>query len=288
MGPAEVRGGVHVVVATALIPPSVVEQMAALVPDGVTVSSMPVPWNDRFPTVRIADEWAGPLARAHVLVGYPQQIEGLLEAAPELRWVQYVGAGYERAPLEELRGAGIGLVSGAGAGADGVAEFAVMAMLSLARRAPERFAAQQRREWARFVTSELSGRRCTVVGAGEIGTRLCRICAALGLEVTCVRRRPEAGCPPGAGAVFGAEDLDSVLRRADRRHQTAQHRGLRRPPTGSPRGECGERGTDRPRRTPDRARDGEHCRRVAGRVRRRTASGRPSTLGHPQPDHLGA
>jgi phosphoglycerate dehydrogenase-like enzyme len=198
-------------VATALIPPAVVERMGAAMPEGVTVSHAPVPWNDQFAEVGIADEWVGPLARAHVLVGFPQQIDGLVEAAPALRWVQYYGAGYEKAPLDQLRAAGIGLVSAAGAGADGVAEFAVMAMLSLARRAPERFAAQQQRRWERFPTHELSGRRATILGAGEIGTRLCRISAALGLDVTCVRRRPEMGRPPGAAHVVGASDLLAVL-----------------------------------------------------------------------------
>src|SRR5665213_3225478 len=146
---------VHVVVATALIPLAVVERLREVVPAGVAVSYAPVPWSDTFAQADIAPEWVEPLARAHVLVGFPQQIRGLLEAAPELRWVQYYGAGYEGAPLEELRGAGIGLVSAAGAGADGVAEFAVMAMLSLARRAPERFAAQQEHKWERLLTSEL-------------------------------------------------------------------------------------------------------------------------------------
>jgi phosphoglycerate dehydrogenase-like enzyme len=110
-----------------------------------------------------------------------------------------------------LRSAGIGLVSAAGAGADGVAEFAVMAMLSLARRAPERLAAQQRHQWQRFPTRELAGRRATVLGAGEIGARLCRMSSALGLEVTCVRRRPEMGRPTGATRVVGPADLAAVL-----------------------------------------------------------------------------
>jgi D-2-hydroxyacid dehydrogenase (NADP+) len=205
----------HVVVATTLLPPPVVARLGEVLPEGVTVSHVPVPWNDQFAEVPIAPEWVEPLARAHVLVGFPQQLGGLVDAAPELRWVQYYGAGYEKAPLDALRAAGIGLVSAAGAGADGVAEFAVMAMLSLARRVPERVAAQQRHQWQRFATSELAGRRVTVMGAGEIGSRLCRISDALGLDVTCVRRRPAAGCPAGARRVVGPEGLLSVLPETD-------------------------------------------------------------------------
>jgi phosphoglycerate dehydrogenase-like enzyme len=207
--------GLHVLVATALIPLAVVERMRGELPEGVTVTHVPVPWSDDFAPVDIAPEWVEPFGRAHVLVGFPQQIRGLLEAAPELRWVQYYGAGYEGAPLEELREAGIGLVSAAGAGADGVAEFAVMAMLSLARRAPERFVAQQEHKWERFATSELAGRRVTIMGAGEIGSRLCRLSAALGLEVTCVRQRPGMGRPDGADHVVGAGELLAVLPQTD-------------------------------------------------------------------------
>jgi phosphoglycerate dehydrogenase-like enzyme len=215
MGDGTTVEPIHVIVATALIPPPVVERMRGVMPDGVTVSHAPVPWNDTFAPAEIAAEWVEPLSVAHVLVGFPQQVLGLVGSAPALRWVQYYGAGYEGAPLAELGAAGIGLVSAAGAGADGVAEFAVMAALSLARRAPERFAAQQRRQWERFSTSELSGRRATILGAGEIGTRLCRMAAALGLEVTCVRKRPELGCPPGATSVVGPREILTVFPETD-------------------------------------------------------------------------
>ncbi len=93
---------IHIVVATALIPAPVIERMREVVGDGVTVSHAPVPWNDTFAPSAIAPAWVEPLARAHVLVGFPQQISGLAEAAPALRWVQYYGAGYEGAPLDEL------------------------------------------------------------------------------------------------------------------------------------------------------------------------------------------
>ena len=96
----ETKGGpIHVIVATALIPPPVVERMRGVMPDGVTVSHAPVPWNDTFAPAEIAAEWVEPLSVAHVLVGFPQQVLGLVESAPALRWVQYYGAGYEGAPL---------------------------------------------------------------------------------------------------------------------------------------------------------------------------------------------
>ena len=141
---------VNVVVGTVLVPPEVVRWLGSHAPEGVVVDSLPVPWDDQFSPVEIPDEWAAALARAHVFVGFPQLLRDFVMTSPEMRWVQYYGAGYERAPLDELKKAGIGLVSAAGAGAAGVAEFAVMAMLSLARQARSRYEAQGRREWRRF------------------------------------------------------------------------------------------------------------------------------------------
>jgi phosphoglycerate dehydrogenase-like enzyme len=206
---------IHVVVGTVLVPPEVVHSLASQSPEGVAVDSLPVPWDDQFSPVDIRDEWIGAMARAHVFVGFPQLLKDFVVAAPEMRWVQYYGAGYERAPLDELRKAGIGLVSAAGAGAAGVAEFAVMAVLSLARQARSRYEAQGRRQWQRFPSRQLAGRRATIVGAGAIGSRLCRLTDAFGMDVTCVRRRPEAGCPPGARRALGSADLLSVLPETD-------------------------------------------------------------------------
>jgi len=206
---------VQVVVATGLMTGATVARLAVSVPGGVEVSHVPLGWDDACSEQPLTPDDLVLVERAHVLVGFPQQIADLPARAPELCWVQNYGAGYEQVPLDALRGAGIGLVTAAGAGAVGVAEFAVMALLSLARRASERYGAQQRRAWERFTTTTLAGRRATVVGAGEIGSRACGLLAALGLDVACVRSRPELGPPDGATSVVGPDDLPAVLGRTD-------------------------------------------------------------------------
>lgn len=209
------KGAVHLLVATRLLGPEALEELRALVPAEVTLNHIVVPWSDGSNAPAMTPEWTAALATAHVVVGFPQQFPELARLAPNLCWVQNYGAGYELAPLDEMRAAGIGFVSAAGANADGVAEFALMAVLCLGRRVPERLAAQQQHQWARFPTSALRGRRLTVVGAGEIGSRLCTMAEALGLVVTCVRQRPELGPPPGASRVVGADQLVEVMPATD-------------------------------------------------------------------------
>jgi phosphoglycerate dehydrogenase-like enzyme len=206
---------VQVVVATGLMSAATVARFASSVPAGVEVTHVPLRWDDAFSEQPLTPDDLVLFERAHVLVGFPQQIGNLPGRAPRLCWFQNYGAGYETVPIDALRDAGIGLVTAAGAGAVGVAEFAVMALLSLARRAPARYEAHQRRAWDRFPTATLAGRRATVVGAGEIGSRLCRLLAALGLRVVCVRRRPDLGPPEGATAVAGPDELLALLAETD-------------------------------------------------------------------------
>jgi NAD(P)H-hydrate epimerase len=54
-----------------------------------------------------------------------------------------------------------------------------------------------------------------VLGTGPIGQEIGRLCRALGLRATGVRRDPDAGVPPGFDAVAGYAALPDLLPRAD-------------------------------------------------------------------------
>ena len=206
---------VHVVVATSVFSPDGIAALIDAVPEYVSVDWVPIPYGrgERHPAV--GDEWEASLARAHVVLGFAEQFPDLATLLPEVCWFHQGGAGYEKVDLDFLSSRRVGFVSAAGAGATGIAEFVALAMLSLARRASEYYRSQQVRKWQRFPSAELAGRRLTVIGAGEIGSRVCRLGAALGLEVTCVRLHPEAGVPEGAAAVFGPDAFTSLLPQSD-------------------------------------------------------------------------
>jgi len=205
----------HLVVATAVFSSDGIAALREGLPACVSVDWVPIPYarGEKHPALRA--EWQDVLSRAHVLLGFAEQFPDLATLAPEACWIHQGGAGYEKVDLDVLSRAGVGFVSAAGAGATGIAEFVVLAMLSLARRASDYYRTQQARQWQRFPSAELSGRRLTVVGAGEIGARVCRLGDALGLEVTCVRLHPEAGVPAGASNVFGPDDFRSLLPQSD-------------------------------------------------------------------------
>jgi len=202
---------VHVVVATAVFSADGIAAMAEALPRAASIDWIPIPYASGEGVTDLSDDARSLLAGAHVLLGFAEQFPDLETVAPQLCWLHQGGAGYEKVDVDALSRHGIGFVSAAGAGATGIAEFVALAMLSLARRASDYYRAQQDRQWQRFPSAELAGRRLTVVGAGEIGSRVCRLGAALGLEVTCVRLHPELGAPDGASRVIGPESFDSIL-----------------------------------------------------------------------------
>jgi phosphoglycerate dehydrogenase-like enzyme len=202
---------VRVVVATAVFSADGIAAMADALPRCAAVDWIPIPYANGERPAQLSDNVRSQLAGAHVMLGFAEQFPDLGTLAPELCWFHQGGAGYEKVALDTLSRQGIGFVSAAGAGATGIAEFVALAMLSLARRASDYFRAQQDRQWKRFPSAELAGRRLTVVGAGEIGSRVCRLGAALGLDVTCVRLHPELGAPEGANRVIAPEAFVSIL-----------------------------------------------------------------------------
>lgn len=197
---------VHVTAATALLPPAAVDVLRGELPADTVVTSVAVPYR----AVRVTD-WVGDLQDADVLVGFAQQFQHDLAHLPRLRWIQHFGAGYDTVDLDLLRTAGVGLSSASGAGATGIAEFVMLAVLSMARGAGPLGRAQRERRWAPVPSSELAGRRMTVVGAGAIGARVCALAAAFDMTVRCVRARPSMGPPAGASSVHGPDGLHGLL-----------------------------------------------------------------------------
>ncbi|HEY6760516.1 MAG TPA: NAD(P)-dependent oxidoreductase [Baekduia sp.] len=206
----------HVVVATALVRARDADALADRLGPGTTVTHLPVPWVDGDdPPATISADWLATMRAADVLVAFAQQVPDLLARPVALALVQHAGAGVDAVDVDAFRRAGVGLVTAAGVGARSVGDFAVAAVLALALRHPERAEAQREHRWERFATAELTDRRALVVGAGPVGGRVCAVLAALGLDVTAARRRPELGPPPGATRVIGLDAVADAVAAAD-------------------------------------------------------------------------
>jgi len=114
-----------------------------------------------------------------------------VESARSLRWLNTSYAGVDWLPLADLARRGVALTCGTGLTTRQVAEFALLAMLAVAKDYPAVVRAQDRHEWldAAPDTRDLAGSRALVLGHGAIGQAIERALAALGVEVVAVSSR---------------------------------------------------------------------------------------------------
>jgi phosphoglycerate dehydrogenase-like enzyme len=157
------------------------------------------------------------LAEAEVLFTLSLMPDDLPSLAPRLRWIQLTSAGADRLLNSAVLKSGVTITTASGIHAAPVGEYAVGMIVMLAKGWPALFRAQTRREWARITPQELDGKTVAVVGMGNVGQEIARLCKALNMRVLGVRR---SGVPPESGdyiadEIVGPLELLPVLSRAD-------------------------------------------------------------------------
>ena len=136
----------------------------------------------------------------------PSGLDELLDAQPQISWIQLPWAGIEpyvdtvRAHAERTWTCGKGVY------AEPVAEHALaLALAGLRHLGP--FASA--RSWGPQAGTNLLGARVTILGGGGITESLLRLLGPFGCDVTVVRRTPEPMA--GAARVVGEEELEGAL-----------------------------------------------------------------------------
>ncbi len=130
-----------------------------------------------------------------------------------VRWVQVMGVGVDKFPLDALRDDQI-LACARGATAIPIAEFSMASMMSFAKSMPEVWI-DEPPELGWFSGSRVSGlhgKTVVVVGVGGIGARVAQLSLAFGMRVIGVRRRD---LPSPVDGMEIATDLKTVIGEAD-------------------------------------------------------------------------
>ncbi|MCW5747927.1 MAG: 2-hydroxyacid dehydrogenase [Alphaproteobacteria bacterium] len=128
------------------------------------------------------------LAQAEYLVGFVDMLvkEALYQAAPRLKLIQLLSAGYDRADIAAARKAGVPVSNNGGANAVAVSEHALLLMLAVSRRLIWQHASVSAGRWRGNNTPrvhELRSRTLGIVGLGTIGKKTARLGAAFGMPV---------------------------------------------------------------------------------------------------------
>ena len=142
--------------------------------------------------------------------------DDLLSSAPRVRAVAIHGTGTDLVPLADATARGVPVSNIPGGNAQSVAEYCVLAMLLLARNTFSIINALRTSSWdqARTLgagTHEIANMTVGIVGVGEIGTRVARICHhGFGMTVLGNQRRIDE-----MPAEARPADLDMLVRQAD-------------------------------------------------------------------------
>ena len=174
----------------------------------------------RHVEVRTRADLDARIADAGVLVVSGLWRNELIGHAPNLRFVQSIGAGVDQFDRDALRARGIRLASAQGVNERAVAEHAMALILALMRHIPAARDNQRRRHWRGMISDlgaredELGGKTLLIVGLGRIGSRLAALARAFGLRVIATKRDPATGAG-AADLVVANARLGEVLPQAD-------------------------------------------------------------------------
>lgn len=142
----------------------------------------------------------------------------ILEAAPQLRWIQAPSAGVEGcAALPELQRRDILVTNAQRLYGPQIAEHVMAMTLSFARGLHRYREAQGEGRWARDLSGEawlIAGKTMLVVGLGGIGTEVAWRAHALGMRVLATRNSSRSG-PDYVEYVGLADEADDLAARAD-------------------------------------------------------------------------
>ncbi|BAK64817.1 putative oxidoreductase [Sphingobium sp. SYK-6] len=131
-------------------------------------------------------------------------------AATSARWINTVTVGLDAFPVKEIRERGQIFTNGNGLMPDVIADYAVLGVLTLAKRLDEVVRAHDRKAWIRSGppgSFELLGAKALIIGYGAIGREIGTRLRAFGVDVTGVRRSADSGDP----TVIGPDDWRARL-----------------------------------------------------------------------------
>ncbi|HWG85292.1 MAG TPA: D-2-hydroxyacid dehydrogenase [Deinococcales bacterium] len=149
------------------------------------------------PLARTPDEqarWEELLSRAEVLFDFDYTgVKDLPDRAPRVRWVQASSAGigqFVRRHAYDKR-MDARFTTASGVHARPLAEYVLMSMLQVVKRAALAREQQAAHRWQRFATDELSGKTLGIVGLGRIGREVARLARAFDMRVIATKRSTE-------------------------------------------------------------------------------------------------
>ena len=153
---------------------------------------------------------------ADVLLGWNFRagLQESWEAARELRWIHWAGAGVDAAVFPELAASDVQLTNARGIFDLPMAEWVLGMVICFAKQIPQTLDFQAQAEWNHRITEKVAGKQTLVVGVGSIGRAVGRLLRAAGMEVEAIGRSARDG-DVDFGHIYAIDELHARLPGAD-------------------------------------------------------------------------
>lgn len=153
------------------------------------------------------------IADAEIFITFTCSRE-MIERAGKLKWIQALSAGVDGMPLDYIKERGIILTNARGIHKVHMSEYAIWAMISLARNTHALYRNQLKCKWNDHIyQGEINGSTVGILGLGSIGQEIARKASALGMHVIGVKSTPEK--VDYVDKVYGEDDMASVFKESD-------------------------------------------------------------------------
>ena len=185
------------------VEPKHIEQIAAAMPEAEIVDAG---------QENIAKELFG----ADIFCGHakvPVDWDGVVGHG-QLRWIQSSAAGMDHCLVPSVIESDIAVTSASGVLADQVAEHTIALMTGWCRGLPTFFRAQQKKEFIRRPTRDLTRSTVGIVGLGGNGRRLVEVLRPFGVRILATDLFP-VDQPEGVESLWPADRLDDLLEQSD-------------------------------------------------------------------------
>ena len=179
--------------------------------------------SSRIELIEVPADSVGDVEGVEVLLGeggnrshYPGELDWLDYQrffTPSLRWVQLCSTGFSDNVTPGIIDGSVKLTNAPGLHTTPIAESVLAAMLEHAKNLGQRRVDQTGRVWRQLMNDELYGRTALIVGLGNIGGTVARLCKAFDMNVIGTKRRVEP--VPCVDRVFPAGELELHLGEAD-------------------------------------------------------------------------
>jgi len=140
--------------------------------------------------------------------------DALVRQMANLRWIHVTRGGVGAYLTPEVKARPIQITGSKGIHGAVFSEFALAAILALAKKLPQCLEAQKQKQWQRLQPVEIEGQTVGIVGLGVAGSELARKAKAFGMRVIATKRTP-IDKPDYVDELGGPELLPHLLSQSD-------------------------------------------------------------------------